>query len=206
MRKALILTVIIILFTINVFAQETTTNMQRAVDKICNCLNKIQPDSTNIKKFEEQFMDCFTTSATTELIEISKEKHVEITDKQAMHNIGVEIGLELWKQKCPGYMELVKISARKEMNKVNETIEETATRGIVKRIETKDLVHVILQDKNGREQSFVWLNYFQGSDKYMGDKIKTLVGKEIKIRWTEKEIYLPKAENYFKIKQITGIN
>jgi hypothetical protein len=73
------------------------------------------------------------------------------------------------------------------------------------KVDKKDFVYLTVKDASNREHNFIWLEYFDGSENYFGDNLNSLIGKEIAISWIEKEVYLPKANNYFKLKEISKI-
>lgn len=183
-------------------AQEATPAMQKAATKVCNCLDKIDFKSPDTKKSKEESMNCFTNEVLADYVAIAEERKVDITDKDAMQALGVELGKYLLKIECKGYIEFAKISASED----EEQFEVKSTGGKVSRIDIKDFAYVVIKDKSGREQSFIWLEYFPGSEQLTGTKINSLIGKEITVKWQEKEVYLPKAGDYYQVKQIISLS
>jgi len=185
-------------------AQETKTTMQKAADDICGCLSKVKYDPNKVQEYKDAAMNCFTTGAMEHIVQLADERGLDVSDQSAMRDLGVEIGKELLKQKCASYIEFAKISA-KAQNVEEEGIKETVTSGKLLKVDKKDFVYLTLKDATNREHNFIWLEYFDGSENYFGEKLNSLIGKEIAISWIEKEVYLPKANNYFKIKEISKI-
>jgi hypothetical protein len=185
-------------------AQETKTTMQKAAEDICGCLSKVKYDSSKVQEYKDAAMNCFTTGAMEHIVQIAEERGLDVSDQSAMRDLGVEIGKELLKQKCANYFEFAKISA-KEKNGEEDAVKETVTSGKVLKVDKKDFVYITLKDASNREHNFIWLEYFDGSENFFGEKLNSLIGKEIAISWIEKEVYLPKANNYFKIKEISKI-
>lgn len=192
-------------FLLLTFTSNAQNAMQKASDKVCNCLNQIT-DTADIKKYKAAAMDCFTTSALTEIVQIAEERKVDFTDQTAMRNIGIELGKKLLKDNCKGYIAYARITSRDADEEHDNTVAEKSSSGKVLRIDNRDFVYVVLKDKQGREQNFIWLEYFSGSEKLTGNKIQSLVNKDVTVKWIEKEVYLPKAGDYFKIKQITALS
>ena len=206
-RKFVLLAVFAVSIQSAAFAQGKKSNMQASVDKICECMGKIKKDDKDLKKFQEQTIECFSSAAMSELLALAEERKLDLTDQAAMRNLGVEIGKELLKQQCPAYMTLVQMSANGELKK-REAVADVAsgeTVGKVVRVDQKEFVTIVIKDNSGREHSFYWLEHFDGSEKLMATSGKSLVGKEITISWIEKDFFLPKAGNYYKLKQITDL-
>jgi hypothetical protein len=187
-------------------AQEGKSTMENAADDICNCLSKIKVDSSNLKQYKDAAMTCFTTGTMEHIVQLAEERHLDITDQKAMRGLGVEIGKELLKQKCASYITFAKISAQEDENVLDEAaVKEFSTSGKLLKVDKKDFIYITIKDQSNREHNFIWLEYFEGSENFFGDKLNTLVGKDVTISWIEKEVFLPKANNYFKLKEINGI-
>lgn len=205
--KKIFLLQFLFLGALTVGAQGGKSTMENAAEDICNCLSKVKVDSSNLKQYKDAAMNCFTTGAMEHIVQLAEERHLDMTDKKAMRELGVEIGKELLKQKCPSYITFAKISAQEDQNTVDEpAIMEYSTSGKLLKVDKKDFVYLTIKDQSNREHNFIWLEYFEGSENFFGDKLNTLVGKNLTISWIEKEVFLPKANNYFKLKEINGIS
>jgi hypothetical protein len=204
--KKFFLSQFIFLAALTVTAQGNKSTMKTAAEDICSCLSKVKVDSSNLKQYKEAAMNCFTTGAMEHIVQLAEERHLDVTDQKAMRGLGVEIGKELLKQKCPSYITFAKISAQEDENAVDEdAAKEFSTSGKLLKVDKKDFIYITIKDQSNREYNFIWLEYFKGSESFFGDKLNTLVGKDLTISWTEKEVFLPKANNYFKLKEINGI-
>ena len=185
------------------FAQERNL-MQKTADTICQCMDHVKiKDSTNTQEIQDAFMTCFTSAGMTYMLQLAEERKLDITDDKAMQGLGVEIGKELLKQNCKSFIKYSVIAAKKDDD---ETGSVQKTEGTLSRVDNKEFRYLVVKDKSGREQSYIWLDYFDGSDELVGDKIKNFIGKKLTIAWKEKEVYLPSAGNYFKIKQIASLS
>ena len=191
-----------LLFCTTGFAQEKDL-LKKTADTICQCMNNVKiKDSTNPQEMQDAFMTCFATAGMTYTLQLADERKIDITDEKAMEGLGTEIGKELLKQNCSVF---IKYSVAVARNDDDDTEIIQKTEGVLSRVDNKDFRYLFVKDKSGREQSYIWLDYFEGSDNLIGEKIKNFIGKKITIRWKEREVYLPSAGNYFKIKQIAGI-
>jgi hypothetical protein len=178
-------------------------SVQKAVDKICNCLNKIPYDSTNPKAYKDAAMNCFMVDAASNYIEIAQEKHVNISDQDAMRKIGEEVGQELIKQNCQGYIQFSIVMAK--MKKPEEA-NGNSTTGTLTRMNVKEFEYLVVKTGASKEETFLWLTNFDGSEKFIGNKIQAYMGKQVQIGWNEIEVYMPALHAYRKIKQITSLD
>lgn len=203
MKKILSAAFIIIAIAFNAKAQTKTAGPaeRKLMDSLCIDLGKI--DLTQITTKEEAhtaFMDHFTGLAYM-LLDVAKERGVDASDQDAMQAIGVEIGQNLVREKCAAFMKLASKMAGVD-SKINGS--SGVTQGTLKRIETKGFNYFVIAGANGKEQSFLWLRQFSGSEAFTG-VAASYAGKKLKIKWLEMEVYLPGAKGYYKVKEITGI-
>ena len=178
--------------------------LQKTADTICQCMNKVKfKDKADANEIQAVFLDCFANTGMTNIVALAEERGLDITDTKAMEGIGVELGKELLKMNCDAFLKLSIASAKRDIREEGLT---QKMEGVLVRVDHKDFRYLILKDKGGRQQSFIWLEYFDGSDALVGDKVKSYIGKKVRISWKEKEVYQPAAANYFKVKQIDGFS
>jgi hypothetical protein len=175
----------------------------KLTNALCDCISKLDKTKiTNSEEANKAFMDCFTKQAEF-LPDVAAERGVEMTDDEAMNKIGSDIGGNLMKQKCDGFMSLALKMAEKDKEK--EAPETQSTTGVFKRIDNKGFNYIVIADATGSQKSFLWLREFTGSDKFTGIT-STLLNKKLKITWQEIEVYLPAAKGYYKVKEITAVD
>ena len=61
------------------------------------------------------------------------------------------------------------------------------------------------KDPKGREQKFLWLSYFKGSEMLKGG-LGEVKGKTMDIGFVENEFYNPVLRDYMKYKVITDLS
>jgi hypothetical protein len=201
MKKLLLLLLIIAGF--NTSKAQTTPGPAetKLTNALCDCISKLDKSKlTTSAEANKAFMDCFTQQAEF-LPDVAAERGVEMTDDQAMNKIGADIGGNLMKQKCDGFMKL----ALKMAEKDKEEPAVQSTTGAFKRIDNKGFNYIVIADNAGSQKSFLWLHEFAGSDKFTG-LTGTLLNKKLKITWHEMEVYLPAAKGYYKVKEITAVD
>jgi hypothetical protein len=186
----------------NARAQTIGPVEQKMTDALCDGLNKIDQSKINTgKEATDAFMNCFMEQSAM-FVDLAAEKKISMEDQQAMHDLGVEIGKNLMKEKCAGFLKLaVKMAQKSE----DDAAGISETHGAFKRIDANGFNYFVITDDNGNEKSFLWLRQFPGSEKFTGN-VKDYTGKKINIKWQEMEVYLPQAKGYYKVKEITAID
>ncbi|MBD1383927.1 hypothetical protein IDJ75_01440 [Mucilaginibacter rigui] len=178
----------------------------KLTNALCDCITKLDKSKLkSAKEAKQAFMDCFTNQVDL-LPDVAAERHVEFTDHEAMNKIGTDIGINLMKQKCDGFMQLaIKMAEKSGANGDESDEAETKTStGVFKRVDNKGFNYVVISSE-GSEKSYLWLKQFAGSETFM-DGTTRLAGKKLKITWQEIEVYLPAAKGYYKVKEITAID
>lgn len=204
MKKPLLF-ILLSVFCKTAISQADTATMKPLTDSICNCLSK--KDLSKISNKVEAnavFTDCFTKHAAA-MIDLAQKEKVDIADESAMHNLGIEIGKELFRRQCEAFVQISLKMAEKDNGNAEAGATNGSTNGKLKRIENKDFRYLFMEDANKREYSFIWLHYFAGSEKFIENTDK-YIGKKMKVKWKETEVFLPQGKGYFKIKEITGID
>jgi hypothetical protein len=173
---------------------------QKLTNALCDCISKLdQSKINNSEEANKAFMDCFMTQADL-MVDLAAERKVEMDNSEAMNKIGTDIGANLLKQKCGGFLKLaVKMADKKG------SVEIQSTTGAFKRIDNKGFNYIVIADGTGSQKSFLWLREFAGSDKFAG-ATTALLNKKLKVTWQEIEVYLPQAKGYYKVKEITAID
>ena len=185
----------------NLFAQKA---IEKAAEVSCKCIEEKYDKTKPAKNSENIMTECIQEAFLANIDAFTEEYGMEIvSDHDKAYKIGEQLGIEIAKN-CPAFIELSMELAKAEEESVKEVTAGKVS-GKVVRIENKEFVHIILQDDNGKETDLIWLRYFQNSDQFKGN-IESLKGKYIVVDFTETEVYLPKAQDYFKVKEIIGID
>ncbi|MCP3930993.1 MAG: hypothetical protein GY705_18065 [Bacteroidetes bacterium] len=188
-------------FSISLSSQES---LNKAADTACECIEKNLGEDS--KKNDEKIQQCIQEAFMTHYAEISKDFKMDPTDQKAMEEIGIKLGKILIKR-CEKFMDYsIQVAESQQEETITPTKTINETEGKLTRIDKKEFVHFILSESNGRELDFLWLRYFQDSEKYKGENADKYIGKQMKIKWQELECYLPKAGNYYNVKEIIGID
>ncbi|MBB6112509.1 hypothetical protein [Mucilaginibacter lappiensis] len=201
--KTLLLTLICACFIQVSLAQSPGPVERKLTDSLCKAISKL--DLSKIqdgKAAKAAFMECFMQQSAM-FIDLAEERHVSMEDDNAMHQIGTDIGKNLFKQKCDGFLKLAVKMADKENNTESESV--NYTEGSFKRIDNKGFNYMVITDNSKSEKSFIWLRQFPGSESFM-NSVTPYVGKKVNIKWQEMEVYLPQAKGYYKVKEILAVD
>ncbi|WP_210486549.1 hypothetical protein [Rufibacter aurantiacus] len=170
-------------------------------DNICACISKLDFDNiTDKTTAEKALMDCFSQQSNL-LLDLADEKKINVTDQSAMRELGIGVGKNLIRENCQGYLKLSVIIAKG--SEAGAAVTGTSE-GRFKRIDTKEFNYFVLTDNTNNEKSFIWLRQFPGSENFTAD-VKKFTNNKLKIKWQEIEVYIPSAKNYYKIKEVVGI-
>jgi hypothetical protein len=185
-------------------AAQTSATMKKVAGAVCVCLSKT--DISTIMTMEQAsaaIAACFTNNRAG-LLDLARERKVDVSDQAATRALDMDVANELVAQGCPS---LAQLMARFRNARVPDAADDAGsglTAGRLVRIENKDFRHLVVTDASDRESTFIWLRYFKGSEKFI-ETPDAYIGKSLKVQWRETEVFLPSANGYFKVKEITGI-
>lgn len=197
--KKLLFIATVCLLAVNAMAQKTA--LEKVVDSSCKCLTESKARIKSSKDFDELGQECFIKSSAPYLEAIAKEEglSVDSLDDELGERIGEKIGMKL-ALSCPAFLELLMeyggIAEKEEMR-------GEAT-GVVTNVETADHVYVTVKDGTGKLTRVIWLDYFEGADKYKADP-SSLKGKKVNIRWVQADIYSVKQKDFIPVKKISKL-
>ncbi len=188
------------------FGLTAQTAINKAAEKTCDCLNKQPvPETLNQEEFTLMITKCLTQPMMDDLDNLLKAVGEKEISEGAGEKIGVQIAGKLLSI-CPKFTELT-MKMSEDQKKTETVVSNDATDftvGSFTKIEQDGFNYIYLKTSEGKTESFLWMKYFKGSDKFEGDTT-ALVGKKIKVLWKETEVYLPKAKGYYKLKEIVEI-
>jgi hypothetical protein len=183
--KALFLT-LTFLITTCAFAQEDI--YKKIAQETCDCINSKDLTGATRKSVEMSLGLCMIEKIQNASIQI------DIQDPEQMRSFGEKVGIQM-APICPSIFAYF----TDEQPEAAPTFE--SVNGKIKAIEEGDFLTVILKDSNGKETKLLWLRYFTGSDDYL-ENPKSLIGKQVSIKYQLIEAYMPKAKGYFSFKEI----
>lgn len=196
----------LILCSVNIFAQDV---LDKIAQETCDCLKGKDLSGKSEEDSNLEVGMCMMASLG-EYQDKLDELEIDITDQSSMEKFGEKVGFKM-ATKCPNT--LMEIGMMRSETTTTSTTTKTISAtsemvqvisGTIKGMEGEEFSVLVLQDDTGREQKFLWLRYFEGSEK-LATEAKSLMGKKVKIKFSSMEVYSPKLKEYIARKELKGI-
>lgn len=200
------LTSFLILFSLTIFAQNT---MDEIVQENCDCLKNKNFEGKSQDDIGVEFGMCMMTSLSTRQDKMT-ELGLDLTNQSSLEAFSQKMGIKM-ATKCPDVLMKIGMMSTETRTTTKTTTTTTAKaevvqvmEGTIKAIEGEEFSIVVIKDEQGRDQKFLWLRYFTGSEQLTSD-MKSVIGKKVKVKFASIEVYSPKAKEYFDRKELKGI-
>ena len=170
----------------------------------CECLNakKIDYFKMNKKEMQTQVGVCMIQSYSSHLSEFKPEDKISFDDEKGMQNLGEKVAMKMIVS-CPEIiMEMGKRSIDED-DSIEEVKEIAFIEGEVTEIKTEQFITLQVKDKNGRNFSFLLLDYFETASLLTNNEINKK--DSIKVSYTEIELFDPKNKEFRYFKVITDL-
>ncbi len=170
----------------------------------CECLNakKIDYFKMNKKEMQTQVGVCMIQSYSSHLSEFKQEDKISFDDEKGMQNLGEKVAMKMMVS-CPEIiMEMGKRSIDED-DSIEEVKDITFIEGEVTEIKTEQFITLQVKDKNGRNFSFLLLDYFETASLLTNNEINKK--DSIKVSYTEIELFDPKNKEFRYFKVITDL-
>nr|WP_315232769.1 hypothetical protein [uncultured Flavobacterium sp.] len=170
----------------------------------CECLNakKIDYFKMNKKEMQTQVGVCMIQSYSSHLSEFKQEDKISFDDEKGMQNLGEKVAMKMMVS-CPEIiMEMGKRSIDED-DSTEEVKEIAFIEGEVTEIKTEQFITLHVKDKNGRNFSFLLLDYFETASLLTNNEINKK--DSIKVSYTEIELFDPKNKEFRYFKVITDL-
>ncbi len=170
----------------------------------CECLNakKIDYFKMNKKEMQTQVGVCMIQSYSSHLSEFKPEDKISFDDEKGMQNLGEKVAMKMMVS-CPEIiMEMGKRSIDED-DSTDEVKDIAFIEGEVTEIKTEQFITLQVKDKNGRNFSFLLLDYFETASLLTNNEINKK--DSIKVSYTEIELFDPKNKEFRYFKVITDL-
>ena len=170
----------------------------------CECLNakKIDYSKMNKKEMQTQVGVCMIQSYSSHLSEFKPEDKISFDDEEGMRNLGEKVAMKMMVS-CP---EIILEMGKRSIDEDDsaEVVKESAfIEGEVTEIKTEQFITLQVKDKNGRNFSFLLLDYFETASLLTNNEINKK--DNIKVSYTEIELFDPKNKEFRYFKIITDL-
>lgn len=170
----------------------------------CECLNTKKVDYSKMDKndMQTQVGICMIQSYSSHLSEFKPEDKISFDDEVGLKNLGEKVAMKMMVS-CPEIiLELGKRSVDED-DAAEEAKEITFIEGEVTEIKTEQFITLQVKDKNGRNFSFLLLDYFETASLLTNNEINKK--DNIKVSYTEIELFDPKNKEFRYFKIITDL-
>ncbi len=181
-----------------IFAQPKTAD-EKVEASACDCLSKQEVKKSIASEFMPMIQKCLQQSLIENALELQKQG-LDLTNQTQLTAYGEKLGAKL-AISCSKFKELT----RSFMEQSSTTVKTQTSTGTFVRVEKEGLAKLVFKEIGGKEVFFIWFNNFTNSEKFMTKSVTSAVGKSFTITWTEIEMYVPKAEGYYTVKQILSV-
>jgi hypothetical protein len=206
MKRPILLCIGWCLISISASAQTTKDSLVRQITKeTCDELSGVDFSNKTSDELKISVGLSFAKIAGKHQDEL-KSIGVTLSDPQSVGALGREIGVQLVTS-CPTFV----TAMTKTPGFVNEAIQSAkgistgTVSGKLLKIVEGEFTYLQVEDTNGKIQKLWWLEYFDGSNKLIGNANNEL-SKPIKVTYVEKEVFNSILKDYVKIKMITRID
>jgi len=168
----------------------------------CECLHQKNLDNVSISSevLQNNVGVCIIKSYTSHINDFKPEDKINFDDQEGMKKMGETVAIKMLTH-CPDIiLELGKSTDGDNKTSVDSTNAPVLfVEGEIVSLKVEQFVTILVKDKNGRDYSFLFLDYFDTASLYTENKIKPK--DKIKVSYTEVELYDPKTKEfrYFKI-------
>ena len=181
------------------FAQKDSTLSQKITNKFCEEFSK--KNFTTYSESEAEIGLIILPIITKYSKEIEREWNLFSDNQKDFGKIAEKIGQNA-ATGCPKFFQFV----RNNLNEISATDGESfrSLTGILQRLEGQQFSCLVIKTKSGKEEKLWWFQFFEGSEE-LSQNLKSLLKKNITVKYTEMEVYDLKLKEYRSIKVIKSL-
>ena len=206
--KKTITTALLCLVSGFLFAQELTKDelVEIISNESCECINGkgLDFEAIDKQKLELNFGLCIIESYTKHP-EASELLNVSFNDDKSLEALGEVVALKMMTS-CPDIMSLMVGNYLEDDSIATEAPQNNTLNGLAfLSLKSNQLFNTLSfkDTSNGRTYSFLWLEYFDGSQLFENEK--KLKKQVFNIQYKEQDFYDPKINDYRNFKIITKL-
>ena len=206
MKKILICCSALLIGTVTLYAQVAKDSLLKLMSKeTCTEITNKDFSGKNMDELQMELGLAMMPVVMKYQEELQTAFGISMEDQSGMEKMGMEIGLQLAKD-CPAFLKMFvnNSGALKEIVGNNTDAAVMSISGTLLKIVTGDFTCIQVKDASGKIEKLWWMEYFDGSAKLITDAT-TMLNKQVKVKYTEKEMYNATLKEYIKIKVIKGL-
>lgn len=204
MKKSIL--VLSSLFFVLTFFGQTDKQLDKIADRTCECLSKKKIKKESREQLELELGLCMMESIH------ALDVNISLTNEKKMVKLGEQVGLRLAVQ-CKPFMQLIGGMMEDDPESMMELIDEkdeflvdelAIAEGELISIDENQFTTIKVKETGGKTLTFYWFEYFEGAN-LLKDDPNSMINKGLKVEYEEKEVFLPKYQEYIKIKVIKSL-
>jgi hypothetical protein len=199
-----------LLIAIGYFLLATSLSGQGTNDVFIKQITRETCDEVTKIDFSKKTADEFKLSLGLVLVKVMGQHQDELRsrgvnpgDPKSLEKVATEVGMRLATD-CPVFVEAL----TRNPDTIREFSEGESSSGNVSgkllKIVGGEFTYLQVEDDKGKIQKLWWMEYFNGSNKFLADPQRQL-NKTVRIDYVEKEMFNSMLNDYVKIKVIKGI-
>lgn len=198
--KYTLLTVMVL--TVNALVAQDV--MDKITERTCDCISKKDFSKLSSKDdIQTEAGLCILSAYSEYEPELPKKMKVDFKDQKGLEKLGTEIGIRM-ATKCPNSLMALAGEVMQDKKEALNSTSQTSVTGTIKSVKADTYQTIVVQDKEGKNNVFIWLTYFPGSDRIVENK-DAVVGKEVEVAYTSQEVYYASTNTYATQKVITSV-
>ncbi|MGB5006880.1 MAG: hypothetical protein WBO39_08050 [Ferruginibacter sp.] len=206
MKKNLTLFLCSLLFSTGILAQVSKDSLLKVIVKeTCTDITGKDFSGKSMEEIEMELGLAMMPIMVKYQEELQTAFGTGIEDQAGMEKMGMEVGLQLAKD-CPAFLKMFagNPAVIKERAGKNAAAELKTVNGKLLAIVHGDFSYLQVKDAAGKIEKLWWMEYFEGSGRLITNAGEML-NKDVKVKYSEKEIYNATLKEYIKIKVIAGL-
>ncbi len=207
--KNTLLCLFLLCFTYSMVKAQSKNEIKSVAKSTCACLKNKNFENKTKDEIQMELGVCMIASAN------EKKLKFDFNDYESGRQFGEKVGAEMVSI-CPDLF--LKIMTKEgtdgksmlddstEKSKKSETVNESYLEisGRVTRVENKEMMYVYVEDDTKNEKKFLILSNFANAENFINNHTK-YIGTKITVYYKEVEYFSPKANEFAKQKEITGL-
>lgn len=202
MRKVAVVILGLICFhTVTIAQDQKDTSIRKAAVSICNCLEKMHLEKAETEaEMQEVFLQCILDSASGIMGEALLAEGGDMEENGEA--FGEKIALELMNMGCAPFIQMSLKLAKDNLGEEGEKPELKSAEGVVVKTEERDFLYITVKTTAGRELTFVYMDFVDGSDGWLKEADTKLKNKNVKVQYLEMEVYQPRLKDFANIRSL----
>lgn len=166
----------------------------------CGCIEskKLALGELSNEQIQAEFVTCFFATYSAHAEEINAMENISLGNEAQMEKFGEKVAMKMINH-CPSFL----LALGQADQSDGTPAQSLKIEGEIIDIKTEQFVTIQVKDKSGRMHNFMLMNYFESASLFTNSELKKK--DKIAVRFTEVELYDPKAKEFRYFKIINGL-